>query len=155
MCGRMMLQLLAFELDRQRFGLPLGGVERVLRAVASTPLPKAPPVIEGFINLGGAAVAVLDLRRRFDLAPKAVDLTDMLIVARAGDRRMAVRADRVMGVIKVDSEEVRAPASLTVMAGQVAGLAVVADGLVLIQDPEAFLTQSEAIGLERAMAEAP
>ena len=150
----MVLQLLSFEVDRQSFGLPLGGVERVLRAVASTPLPKAPPVIEGFINLGGAPVAVLDLRRRFDLAPKPVDLTDMLIVARAGDRRVAVRADRVMGVVKVDPEEVRDPARLTVMADPVAGLAVVADGVVLIQDPEAFLTHAEAIGLDRAMAEA-
>ena len=45
-------------------------------------MPKAPPFIEGVIELRGAILPVVDLRKRFDLPPPpATRATKFLIVA--------------------------------------------------------------------------
>jgi purine-binding chemotaxis protein CheW len=58
-------ELLIFEIGASRFGLPSADVREVLRAVTIVPLPGAPPIVEGLINVRGRIVPVLDIRRRF------------------------------------------------------------------------------------------
>src|SRR5262245_21471826 len=59
--------LFVFRLAEQHYALPLLTVERVLPMVAVSPLPQAPSLTLGVINLHGLVVPVLDLRRRFGL----------------------------------------------------------------------------------------
>jgi purine-binding chemotaxis protein CheW len=146
------VQIVAFELDRQRFGLPTTAVERVLRAVASTPLPKAPPVIEGLINVAGAPVPVLDLRRRFGLPARPVHVDDLILLVRVKGRRIAVRADRVSGIVPAAPSDVRPPQEVAPMAAEVAGVLPLSDGVLLIHDPDAFLGEAEALELDGLVA---
>ena len=48
-----------FTLDERFYGVRLSVVARVLRAVEITPLPKAPPIVIGVINLGGRIIPVV------------------------------------------------------------------------------------------------
>ncbi len=143
------LEIVAFELGRQRCGLVVDDVERVIRAVALTPLPNAPAVIEGLISVAGVPVAVLDIRKRLGLSPKPIHVDDVLVITRAGDRRVAIRADRVLGLVKVDQTDVRAAKTIAAMDLQIAGVAMLPDGVVLLHDPQAFLTQAEAAELAK------
>ena len=59
--------VIVFILDSQRFALPLDVVERVVRAAASDPLPNAPPIVRGVIDVGGEVLPLLSLRHRFGL----------------------------------------------------------------------------------------
>jgi len=56
------LQLLVAEIGALRFGLRLSDVREVVRAVAIDPLPGAPDIVEGLINVRGEVVPVLDVR---------------------------------------------------------------------------------------------
>ena len=47
------VQLVAFMLDEQRYGLRLSVVERVVRTVEVISLPSAPDIVMGVINLAG------------------------------------------------------------------------------------------------------
>src|SRR3989304_5552038 len=58
------MRLVLFALDGQRYGLPLARVERALPMVAVAPLPKAPAIALGVINLHGQVIPVLDVGRR-------------------------------------------------------------------------------------------
>ena len=53
-----------------RTGLVGAEVQQVVRAVTIAPLPRAPAIVEGVINLRGALIPVLDIRARFDLPAK-------------------------------------------------------------------------------------
>jgi purine-binding chemotaxis protein CheW len=145
------LEIVVFELRRQRFGLRIDDVDRVLRAVALTPLPNAPAIVEGLISVAGAPVVVLDIRTRFGLRSTPIDVDDMLIITRVGDRRVAIRADRVIGLIKVDQADVREAKTIAPMAPQIVGVATLPSGVVLLHDPQAFLTQAEAVELAALM----
>jgi len=75
------LQLIVFTLDAQRYALHLSAVERAIRMVEITPLPKAPEIVIGVVNIHGAVIPVLNIRKRFRLPEREPDLGDQLIVA--------------------------------------------------------------------------
>lgn len=147
-------ELLLFALDDRRFGLHTRSVREIVRAVTIVPLPGAPAVVEGVVNARGKIVPVLDIRGRFGLRAKALELADHLILAWAGPRFVALRADRALDVVRVPSIEIEACEGLVKGAHHVAGVARLPDGVVLIHDLETFLSQAEAQALDQALATA-
>ena len=143
-----------FELDGRRFALPLGDTVEFLRALTCTPLPKAPPVVEGVINLRGTVVPVFDLRQRFRMPPRTPDPSQYLIVARNGTRIVALRVDGIVDVVQIDAEDIADVSTDVEDAEYVAGVAKFPDGLVLIHDLRTFLSAPEAERLATALAEA-
>ena len=54
-------QLVIFTLDAQLYALPLASVQRVLHMVEVTPLPNAPEVVLGVIDLHGNIIPVMSM----------------------------------------------------------------------------------------------
>ncbi|MEK7862419.1 MAG: chemotaxis protein CheW, partial [Chloroflexota bacterium] len=98
-------QLVVFMLDDRRYGLPLSAVERVVRMVDVTLLPKAPQIVLGVVNVQGRVIPVVDLRRRFRLPERDFALTDQLVIARTARRPVALAADAVSGVLEYSARE--------------------------------------------------
>lgn len=146
------MDVLVFELDQRRCGLPLGGVREVLRAVRVMPLPSAPEVIEGVIDLRGEIVPVLDVRARFGLPRRPLEPSDHLVVTRVRQRVVVLRVDRALDLKRVRDEDVAAVADITPAAPRVAGVARLPDGLIVIHDLPAFLSEAESATLDVAMA---
>jgi purine-binding chemotaxis protein CheW len=146
------VQLLTFELAGRRFALAAGLVREVTRTVALASLPKAPPIVEGVINFRGTLVPVLDVRHRFGLPFRPLTLDQHLIIARTNRRLVALRVDRVLDLVVVDEDAIEAAAGVTPGVEYVAGIAKVADGLLVIHDLEAFLSFDEAREVDAAVA---
>lgn len=140
-----------FVLDGRRYALPLDTVERVLAAAAPTPLPAAPAIVLGALDLAGQVVPVVDIRRRFGLPEREIEPADRMIVAHAGTRTLAVLADEVAGVVDAPEPVVTIGSELLPGVGYVRGIARLADGLVVIHDLATFLSLDEARALDEAM----
>ena len=147
------MEVVLFELEQRRYGLFAADVQEIVRAVMITPLPKAPPIVEGVINARGAVLAVLDIRSRFRLPPRALRHDDHFLIARAGDRQIVLRVDRVLSLVHVRANELEAAKRVVPFSDYVAGVAKLPDGLVLIHDPRTFLSQGESAHLSLALAE--
>ncbi len=76
-------QYVVFGLDEHSFALRLSAVVRVVRAVEVTPLPRAPEIVLGVINVQGRITPVFDVRKRFRLPAREISLSDQFIIARA------------------------------------------------------------------------
>lgn len=144
--------LVLFEAYGWRYAVPVESVVEVLRALTITPLPHAPPIVEGVINLRSAIVPVLDLRARFRLPGKRLEHTDHLIVARAGERLVAIRADRALDLVFLPVEAIQDLAPVLAGTRYVSGVARLPDGLVLIHDLSTFLSEAESEELAEAIA---
>ena len=86
------LRLVPFLLDDHRYALHLGVVERVIPAVEITPLPKAPEIVLGLINIRGKIIPTLNIRRRLQLPERETELTDHFIIANTPKRTVALPA---------------------------------------------------------------
>jgi len=147
------MDVLVFDLGGVRYALPTSDVSELTRAVTIVPLPKAPPIVEGIINVHGRVVPVLDIRARFGLPPRPLSYTDHLIVARAGARVVAVRADRALDLVHVVEQQIEDARHIAPGADYVSGVAKLADGLVLIHDLRTFLQEVEALALDEALSD--
>lgn len=148
------MQFVVFELDGQRFALPLGAVERIVRAVEILPLPGAPDIVLGAINVGGFVVPVFCARRRFGLRQSEISPEQQLLLARTAARTVAMVIDQAVGVIECAAHDV-VPAD-TIVHGleRFQGVAALANGMVLIHDLEKFLSAPEAAQLAHALEHA-
>lgn len=142
---------LTCQVAAQRIALPLLAVREVLRAVEITPLPEAPPVIEGVVDVRGVVVPVVDVRARLGLPRKPLHLEDRLVVVEAGGRPLALWVDTVHWMLEVSGTTVESTRDLAPEAFFVAGLTCLPDGLVLIFDLERFLSTMETLDLAHAL----
>ena len=145
-------QLVVFTLHEQRYALRLAVVSRIVRVAEITVLPSAPDIVLGVINLQGTIVPVVDLRKRFGLAARDIELTDHLIVARTSLRPLALLVATVIGVIDCPQSRVSAGDGILADTAYVAGVLKLDDGLVLIHDLDTFLSAAEDGVLSEALA---
>ena len=143
-----------FILGDQRYALPLSAVERVVRVVEVTPLPQAPDIVLGVVNVQGRVVPVVNLRRRFRLPERAIALTDQLVIAHTTRRPVALVVDAVTGVLEYSGREAVGARDIVPGMEYVEGVVKLADGLVLIHDLDRFLSLDEVTALDRAIESA-
>jgi purine-binding chemotaxis protein CheW len=150
--GKDQKQIVVFTLDEPRYALYLSAVERVVRAVEITPLPKAPEIVLGIANVQGQIVPVVNVRKRFRLPEREMDLHDRFIMARTSRRLVGLVADAVVGVRELENRDIMNAEQALPFAEYIQGVAKVAGDLVLIYDLDRFLSLDEEQRLDEALS---
>jgi purine-binding chemotaxis protein CheW len=145
------MEVLVFQVGGDRYGIDLRCVSEVVAAVRVTPLPGAPAVVEGVVDVRGRLAAVFDLRKRFRMAPRAPQLSERLVLANTGERLVAFRCDDVQGLAEVDDSVVEDARNAVPGVEHIIGVIRLEGGLVLIHDLATFLSEAEAEALDSAM----
>lgn len=143
------LPILVARIDGTQVGFAASAVSEIVRAVAIAPLPGAPDIIEGAINLRGRIVPVVDVRQRLALPAVANSTEQFLVALQTTDRLIAVRVDDVEDVIEVARTSMESPSALSPALRRLHGVAAMAHGALVIYDMGAFLTQAEHEALDR------
>jgi len=142
---------IVFTLGNQRYALPLLAVDRVVRMVVITPLPKAPDIVLGVVNFQGRVIPVINMRRRFNLPEKDIALTDQLVVAHTSRRPVALVVDAVHDVIAGSAQDLIETENILPGIEYVDGVIKLEEGLILIHDLDKFLSLEEEISLNQAL----
>jgi purine-binding chemotaxis protein CheW len=146
-------QLAVFRVDDGRYALPLATVARIVRAVETTPLPRAPATVVGVIDVHGEVLPVLNLRRKLQLAEREITPSDHFLIARTERRTLVLVIDRPEAVIEVPAVEIVNTNAIESCPEQFRGIVKLPDGLVLIHDLEKFLSLEEELALNDALSE--
>ena len=94
-------QLCTFHLGPLYLGLPVVVVQEVIRFQEMTPVPLSGPEISGLINLRGAIVTAIDLRRRLRLPDRPEGQLPMNVVVRDQDGAVSLLVDEIGDVLEV------------------------------------------------------
>jgi purine-binding chemotaxis protein CheW len=97
-------QYSTFHVDGLFFGIEVRKVQEVLRYLEMTPVPLAPDVIEGLINLRGQIVTAVDMRRRLGLPKRSDGETPMNIVIGSEEGAVSLLVDEIGDVLDVTAE---------------------------------------------------
>lgn len=143
-------QLIVFHVDNFKFAVYLPVVERVISAVEITPLPEAPDILAGIINVRGQVIPVINVRRRLGMAERDLELNDQFLIVRSSTRILALIADRVESVLETAAENIEKANTVFPGIGLVEGVMRLEDGMILIFDLEKFLSPPK----EKALAQA-
>jgi len=100
-------QICTFFIGNQTFGVSVSQVQEVIRYQPITPVPLAPGVVEGMINLRGQIVIAIDLGRRLGLSRQPSD--PMNVVVRTAAGAVSLLVDKIGDVVEVDESSFEPP----------------------------------------------
>ncbi|MSR63060.1 MAG: chemotaxis protein CheW [Planctomycetes bacterium] len=101
-------QLCTFHLERLFFGVSVQEVQEVIRYQEMTPVPLAPSVVSGLINLRGQIVTAIDLRRRFGMPDRETGRLPMNVVVRTDEGPVSLLVDEIGDVLEADGDHFEA-----------------------------------------------
>ncbi|MGE5275477.1 MAG: chemotaxis protein CheW [Acidobacteriota bacterium] len=155
------VQIVTFRVGAEEYGLDIGAITEVIRPLKITPLPRMPQFIEGVINLRGAIIPVIDLRKRFALE-KIVDnpRTMRMVITRGAvaggpgpDKGLlGLLVDSVHEVLHLRKQDIEpAPQAATgEFADFITGMGKAGERLIILLDIPKVLSQQERAALEKA-----
>ena len=143
-----LMQLVAFGVGDGDYAADIMRIKEIINPVAVTPMPKAPAFIEGVIELRGAILPIVDVRKRFDMTPTAATrATKFLIVSiDVGEARVIVGlvVDRVSEPLRVPRTEIRPAPRLSISERAFFTGVVAHHGkMLMVLDVDALLTSME------------
>lgn len=145
-------KVILFTLDDLSYALPLVNVIRIIHAIAVSPLPKAPAIVEGIINVGGRIIPVVNMRKRFGLVSRAMSVDDNLIIVKTEKRELALWVDRVTGIQEIMPGKYAFTKTSLPYAEYIKGVAKTEEGIILIYDLEQCFKLNEEMELDKALS---
>ncbi len=131
-------QYLTFLLDGEEYGLEILRVQEIKGWEAVTPMPNTPVYVLGVINLRGAVVPVIDLRKRFNLEGTTFGPSTVIIVLKISnsdlERVVGFVVDAVSEVYRFDRDDVQPPPDLgnSISTEYLRGLVMVEEKMVIL-----------------------
>lgn len=109
------LKLAGFYVGGALYGIDIMRIKEVIQArpYPVRPVPHAPRIVEGVIQLRGVVIPVIDLRKRFrsEVDPELARLNKLIIVSVRG-RIVGLRVDRILGELRVPAGALRPAPSM-------------------------------------------
>ncbi len=140
-----LLQLVTFSIGEEEFGVNILKVQEIIRTMEITKVPRAPEFVEGVINLRGKVIPIIDLRRRFGLAPKAHDKNTRIIVIEINNVSVGFVVDAVSEVLRIPASTVEPPPPVVagVESDYISGVGQLQDRLLIMLDLDKLLSSED------------
>lgn len=142
-------QYLTFMLAGEHYAVEILRVREIRGWSPVTRIPQSPAFLLGVLNLRGAIVPIIDLRRRLSLEPAEYTCVTVIIVLSVesshGKRNFGIVVDGVSDVLEVPSSDVQDPPEVSKSTNTefINGLATVADKMVMLLDIDKLLNEEE------------
>lgn len=140
-----MNQVLSFRLGDETYGVDILAVKEIRGWAPVTRIPQSSDHVLGVLNLRGAIVPIMDLRRLFSLpCAEFTSVTVVIVISlatAAGQRECGIVVDSVSDVVDVPAEAIRPTPSFSGQAPAdfIAGLAQVDDQMLILLDAGVLL----------------
>lgn len=102
-------KVVVFSVGREEYAVPITAVKEVVTWTPPTPVPEAPAVVEGVVNLRGEIIPVIDLGRLFRATRLKANEEARIIVMEVGGEQAGFVVDEVSHVHTVLPESVAPP----------------------------------------------
>lgn len=128
------LPFIFFELAGTTYAVPTTAVQQMEMVEHITPVPNAPPFVDGVVFARGQLVPVVNLRARFGFSRIEHDAKTRLIVVVHEGRTVGLLVDSAREFVMLESAAVKPPPEATagLSGNYLAGIATLGERVVLI-----------------------
>lgn len=165
-----LVQLVVFELDREKYAVEITDVREVIKMPDITPIPNAQEFIPGILNLRGKIIVAIDLEKRFHLAREYPAVPKHVMVTEVDQNDFGIIVDEVSEIVQVPVTKIQPVPSLIsakIHAEYLEGVVVLADedkeegrkkevtaNLLILLDLPKLLQEKELLALGKTIQEA-
>ena len=143
------VQVACFSLDNDLYAVDIMRIKEIIRPQKLTPLPQAPSFIDGIINLRGAVIPVVDMRKRFGMPARELTASTRLLIVRLSAQTLGLVVDDVTEVITVPTKDIKPPPTVSagLIANHLLGVCLSGENMVMLLDIDRLLSLSEISAL--------
>ncbi len=144
------IQLAVLVVGGEKFALDIMRIMEIQRSQTITRMPKVPDFLEGVINLRGAVIPVVDMRKRLELTVTPTSRKTRIVIANVGGKIVGLLVDEVSEVIRVARSDIGPAPALTRGIGSeyIMGVVKRKDELLLLLDFERILSTEERVKID-------
>jgi len=139
------MQLVAFRVGREEFGVDVKKVEGVISLIDITRMPRAPEFVEGIINLRGQIVAVVDLASRLRVQAEERGPATRIVVVESQDLKVGLVVESPE-VININADDVLPSPTIAasdVESSFISGVVKLGDRLLILLDIDRVLNRED------------
>lgn len=97
---------LTFFVEEEQYGLDISKIKEIIAPINITHIPKTPLFVKGVINLRGSIIPVVDVRLKFDMQEKEMDLNTAIIIYEVDKVFIGFIVDYVEDVLSIDQSKI-------------------------------------------------
>jgi len=145
------LQIVAFRVGAEQYGLDIASVQEIDRVQPITKVPQALPFVEGVINVRGKIIPIIDLGRRFGHVPIVADRQARIIIASLSGQSVGFIVSAVSEVVAIPVTSIDPTPPLTFDRSMrfIIGMARVGEALISILSIDKLLSIEEIDHLQQ------
>ncbi|MCS7386572.1 MAG: chemotaxis protein CheW [archaeon GB-1867-005] len=131
------IQVVLFSLNGVLYGADVHQVREVREVKEVTPVPYAPPYVEGVTNLRGEVIPVIDLKKRFNITEDKESKNKIMLVVHGEDKKViGVLVDSVMEVMSISQSDIERTPDILSMSNSnyILGVAKRGEDLIILLD---------------------
>ena len=139
------IQLACFNLGDNLFAVDIMRIKEIILPQKLSNLPRASCILEGVINLRGAVIPVMDMRKRFGMPAASEGKTGKLLIVSLARQILALAVDNVLEVITVPAKDIKPPLDTAEGIGMehLLGVCLSDNSVFMILDIDSLLSHSE------------
>jgi purine-binding chemotaxis protein CheW len=123
-----------FLLNDATYAIRSRDIQQLDMVRAITPMPNAPPFVEGVVSVRGEVIPVMNLRKRFGFADAPASARSRMLVVRQGRRIVGLLVDSAREFASIGDGDIQPPPeTISQVSGRyLEGIAQVGNRLVLV-----------------------
>lgn len=135
------LELLEFFVGNKDFGINIAKVSEIMTYCEATPMPSAPPEIEGVFMPRDKLITVVDLHKVLNI-PQPEDSKGLLIVCQFNQMDIAFHVTSVMGIQRISWANIEKPPKVANNSdsGIATGIAKIESRIIIVLDFEKIIS---------------
>ena len=140
------IQVVGFYIGEDEYAIYINKVREIYPMTDIRKIPKAPPFVEGVINLRGLIVPVIDLRKRFDMPPNENRQSAKILIVELEKNQVGMIVDNVSEVMRFYADEIeKTPPmfSASIDSQYIQGVANLNEKLIILLDIEKLFSFEE------------
>jgi purine-binding chemotaxis protein CheW len=144
-------QYVTFIIGEETYGVNVLSVQDIIGMTQITPVPNTLSFMKGVINLRGAVVPVIDLRKKFNMDNREYDSFTVIIIVEVKDVKIGMIVDSVADVVglPVTSIQDTPHFSSKIETNFIEGIGQLESNLIIILNVEKILSVDELDSLEK------
>ncbi|MEA3374366.1 MAG: chemotaxis protein CheW [Campylobacterota bacterium] len=97
---------LTFFVEDEQYGIDISKIKEIIAAMHITHIPKTPDFVKGVINLRGSIIPVVDIRLKFGMPEREIDMNTAIIIYEVDKVSIGFIVDQVEDVLSLDKEHI-------------------------------------------------
>ncbi|MEA3522810.1 MAG: chemotaxis protein CheW [Campylobacterota bacterium] len=97
---------LTFFVDDEQYGIDISKIKEIIAPINITHIPKTPDFVKGVINLRGSIIPVVDIRLKFGMDEREMDMNTAIIIYEVDKVSIGFIVDQVEDVLSLDKNHI-------------------------------------------------